>query len=340
MARSVKRMSCLAAMLVALLLLSTAAFAQVNWSAPACPSVGRYTTYTFTNPTVPGQMVTVMAPIDSQLCPREETKGCCDKITIIGLNPSWYIEGFYELDYVFTTAGVPDEVIYRVPIDQFAADPVEFKVCYPYAHSWKSFELHIDLSITVFTDNTKTTKVAWIGNDLVNAAGVIGPGMDWDPFCKSLGCTPGYWRNHTSAWTGVSPADMFRTVFSPIPNTATNNLTMLQAVQLGGGGERAMIRHCSAAYIGALWATENVTPLGGNCIGFVAASGTEIVTAVKNAYSTKNYEAAHQFCASLNEDALCGPDGPWLNTNDGSTNGTPCNPMLKYVNTTAGGMKP
>ena len=62
------------------------------------------------------------------------------------------------------------------------------------------------------------------------------------------GCTPGYWKNHTSAWCYSSPSASFWTVFD-ISNRRglASNLTLLKAVSLGGGGYSALARSAVAA---------------------------------------------------------------------------------------------
>lgn len=344
MHRATQRFLKSAAVLTALLLAFTiAGVAQVNWDAPPCPTEGRTTTFTFNEPAGgQGRVVTVTVPTDAEICPREDTKGCCDTIQITGLDPAWYLDGFYSLSYVYTTKVPPGEpnteLIYSKTVGEVAGadNQAVFKVCLPFAHSWKSFELHVDLSITVWTDANKTTKVTWIGQDPVNAGGVIGPGMDWDPVCYGIGCTPGYWKTHLGAWTPEGlPDQLFKNVFGRTPSSPNANIKMKDAAGLGGGGEKAMIRHCSAAYVGTLWKAANVLAQGGNCIAFTGATAANVIAAVQAGYDSGDFEAAHQYCAGLNENALCGPNGPWLGTSDGQYGGPACNPNINYDNTNA-----
>jgi hypothetical protein len=72
-------------------------------------------------------------------------------------------------------------------------------------------------------------------------------------FCE--GCTPGYWKNHTERWdnpsdpiaqaAGFTTQTNFYTFFGIPPGTCglPNSLTMLQAVNLGGGGAFKLARH-------------------------------------------------------------------------------------------------
>jgi hypothetical protein len=64
------------------------------------------------------------------------------------------------------------------------------------------------------------------------------------------GCTPGYWKNHTSAWPApYTPGMDFDTVFGV--NVFTPNRTLLGALRLGGGGLNALARHATAALLNA-----------------------------------------------------------------------------------------
>ena len=52
------------------------------------------------------------------------------------------------------------------------------------------------------------------------------------------GCTPGFWKNHTSVWVGFTPSELVKTVFSAAgvaPFTSVGNATLLQALGFGGG---------------------------------------------------------------------------------------------------------
>lgn len=79
------------------------------------------------------------------------------------------------------------------------------------------------------------------------------------------GCTPGYWKQtqHFGSWAPSVPtgtnATLFFDVFTVCDMDGTNcsyrglpaDLTLLQALQLGGGGFNALARHAAAAYLSA-----------------------------------------------------------------------------------------
>ncbi len=63
------------------------------------------------------------------------------------------------------------------------------------------------------------------------------------------GCTPGYWRNHADRWVGVDPGDDFDATFDV--DLFNPNITLGQAIWLGGGGVDALARHATAALLNA-----------------------------------------------------------------------------------------
>ena len=65
------------------------------------------------------------------------------------------------------------------------------------------------------------------------------------------GCTPGYWRNHYSQWpaTGYQLGDDFDATFSV--DLFDPNITLEQAIWMGGGHENRLARHGTAALLNA-----------------------------------------------------------------------------------------
>lgn len=66
------------------------------------------------------------------------------------------------------------------------------------------------------------------------------------------GCTPGYWKQdqHFDSWAGYAPTDLFSTVFGrTLPGGST--MTLLDALNLMGGGIEALARHAVAALLNA-----------------------------------------------------------------------------------------
>ncbi|MCH9039217.1 MAG: hypothetical protein IIC23_07470 [Chloroflexi bacterium] len=96
------------------------------------------------------------------------------------------------------------------------------------------------------------------------------------------GCTPGFWKNHTSTWPSPYNADpLFESVFTvPTAYAATlgspNSLS--DVLQLGGGCEQALGRHGVAAFL-------NAVMLGATAFGISSAA---VVSAVNSALATED----------------------------------------------------
>jgi hypothetical protein len=60
------------------------------------------------------------------------------------------------------------------------------------------------------------------------------------------GCTPGYWKNHTDAWVGLSPGTPFDSLFGSGP---WGDINLLEALNMKGNKNKweALVRHATAA---------------------------------------------------------------------------------------------
>jgi len=69
----------------------------------------------------------------------------------------------------------------------------------------------------------------------------------------SEGCTPGYWKNHPDLWPAPwTPESLFSDAFGIdpcIPGGA--GMTLMEALNLQGGGKKALTRHAAAAFLNA-----------------------------------------------------------------------------------------
>ncbi|MBA3430398.1 MAG: hypothetical protein H0U16_02810 [Actinobacteria bacterium] len=71
------------------------------------------------------------------------------------------------------------------------------------------------------------------------------------------GCTPGYWKNHTSNWQEYKPTTRLDQPWDfPSELASFENVTMLQALQGGGGAgldgaAKILLRASTAAYLNA-----------------------------------------------------------------------------------------
>jgi hypothetical protein len=85
---------------------------------------------------------------------------------------------------------------------------------------------------------------------LVAAPGAHATGTGTD------GCTPGYWKNHTSNWEEASTTNEVGSYFDVGSFTAVGDMTFLQALQGGGGtgtdgAARILARAAVAAWLNA-----------------------------------------------------------------------------------------
>lgn len=157
-------------------------------------------------------------------------------------------------------------------------------------------EIHVDVQLEVYVGDIK------IGN--------IGPGHDFDIFCLDpppppppptgdQGCTPGYWKqeHHFDSWTaaGYAPENSFSAAFGV---SASGNPTLLQAAKTGGGGEKALLRHATAALLNAAHPDVNY-----------AYTVSEVISMVQQAYSSGSFESVKNLFEAANE----GPGGCSLN---------------------------
>jgi hypothetical protein len=110
---------------------------------------------------------------------------------------------------------------------------------------------------------------------------------------EGQGCTPGYWKqpHHFDSWQGFAPGDDFDTVFSV--SAFSPDKTLIQALNLGGGGLNALARHAVAALLNS--ASSGVDyPL----------TTAQVIAIVQTGVNSGNYESAKNQLASLNE-GLC-----------------------------------
>jgi hypothetical protein len=101
------------------------------------------------------------------------------------------------------------------------------------------------------------------------------------------GCTPGYWKQpqHLDSWVGYTPSQSFSSVFG-----VSYGGTLLQALDTGGGGARALGRHAVAALLNA--ANPDVS---------YAYTTSQVIALVQQAFATGNYEYAKNLLERENQ---------------------------------------
>ncbi len=147
-----------------------------------------------------------------------------------------------------------------------------------------------------------------VGNPVDDQGRPIGPPVeDSDPSHYTSppppggeGCTPGYWKQpqHFGNWVGFSPSDSYSAVFG-VPY----DKTLLEALQTGGGREKALGRHSVAALLNA----------ANGDVNFAFSTG-QVIALVQDAWATGDYNGAKNQLAGENEEGCDlgrnpGPDG-------------------------------
>jgi hypothetical protein len=148
------------------------------------------------------------------------------------------------------------------------------------------------------SDVTTRTAVVTIGEDPTGAGVLPGPSGATvtftnlaDPFIPGdEGCTPGYWKQsqHFDSWEGYATGDDFDTVFGV--DLFNPDISLLDALNLGGGGVNALARHAVAALLNA--ASSGVD---------ASLSEAEVIQLVQDAETSGDFEAAKNTLAASNE---------------------------------------
>jgi uncharacterized repeat protein (TIGR01451 family) len=105
-----------------------------------------------------------------------------DVIFTTGVSDNWSLRGWVRVEYI-TDRG-------RIFIKEYRVSQtgnLRLTVTYPPVSEWPVMrsgvaEIHVDISIRVFDNNGKP--VRWVGGDQRRAPGVLGPGQDWDVWCR------------------------------------------------------------------------------------------------------------------------------------------------------------
>jgi hypothetical protein len=118
------------------------------------------------------------------------------------------------------------------------------------------------------------------------------------------GCTPGFWKqpHHFDFWTDYTPGQTWGSVFADPGSTKANkgqtftaNSTLVQSMNMGGGGILALARHAVAALLNSTSATVDYP-----------YTTAQVIATVNAALASGDYQAAKDQLASANE-LGCGP---------------------------------
>ena len=104
------------------------------------------------------------------------------------------------------------------------------------------------------------------------------------------GCTPGFWKNHTNLWAAAGYATnlSFDAVFGT--NAFNPDITLLQAINLGGGDRNKLARHGTAALLNA----------GHSDVSY-GMTPAQVIAAVSAAMNSGNYEPLASQLGANNE---------------------------------------
>ena len=88
---------------------------------------------------------------------------------------------------------------------------------------------------------------------------VIGKNYNFGEICENTvreGLTPGFWKNHTSLWVGLSPNQTLESVFNVPDSLGLDSKTLIQALNFDGGSgvkgaAQNLFRHAVAALLNA-----------------------------------------------------------------------------------------
>ena len=106
---------------------------------------------------------------------------------------------------------------------------------------------------------------------------------------RVTGCTLGYWKQsqHFDSWVGYAPGDSFEAVFGrDVPGTPS----LLDALKLGGGGLKALMRHATAALLNA----------SNPKVSFPYGTG-DVIALFQKAFDSGAYEATKDTFEGLNQ---------------------------------------
>ncbi|MGH9923333.1 MAG: cadherin-like domain-containing protein, partial [Nitrososphaerales archaeon] len=105
------------------------------------------------------------------------------------------------------------------------------------------------------------------------------------------GCTPGFWKNHQNSWPdGFYPDDSFEDVFGVDLTGDLDDLTLSEALNLRGGGLKALIRHATGGILNAAHSGVNYD--------FAVA---EVMEMFQDAFASGNYEHVTNMLEDENE---------------------------------------
>jgi hypothetical protein len=193
-----------------------------------------------------------------------------------------------KVNFTFSS-GLPNTPLIQIPLELFnVTGTVTIAIPYPEdVSTWPGFDgtnriIVVAAAVAVTPPGGTTIKLTSKQWKVICHPDVPDNGFN--------GCTLGYWKQdqHFGSWTGFVPGDFYDAVFGVDSNLnppgnegAYANPTLLQALEIGGGGENGMARQAVAALL-------NSTSPGVN----YQLTTAQVIAIVYDAYHATNPEAA------------------------------------------------
>lgn len=203
------------------------------------------------------------------------------------------------LNMFFSSVAGPDVAGLRPSTIQVTVDGVTTEYVNVLASSdgneWDSIEIAVEIpggvdavTVQAFSDDRAATGLqpasfAW------NAAGLSIPVTPPPPPSGGEGCTPGYWKqpHHLDSWVGYTPDQNYEAVFGIDASFSAS--TLLEVLEQGGGGEKALGRHAVAALLNSASSVDYLY------------STADVIAAVQQAYASGDFNGVKDLLAGENE---------------------------------------
>lgn len=152
---------------------------------------------------------------------------------------------------------------------------------------------------TATSTTTTTVENTTTPEDTTTAEVTVTPGITVTATPPSgEGCTPGFWKNHTSAWVGYTTGQELDTVFNlGVFDAALGDDSLLEALSYGGGSTnqaaaQLLLHHAVAALLNASHPDVDYPQSTASIIAAVnaalASNDRATILAAKNVLSSQN----------------------------------------------------
>jgi hypothetical protein len=122
------------------------------------------------------------------------------------------------------------------------------------------------------------------------------------PSTGGQGCSQGYWKNHAASWpaTGFTTGQTLESVFNVPDHLGLDNVSLLAALNTGGGGVSALMRQAVAALLNAAHPDVDypatVSAIVADVNSALASGNNATIEALKNRLDTWNNLHGSKIC--------------------------------------------